>query len=190
MSKNRKQMLLATLILAVLLAGYFGVKEYNDSAGKRQEEEAAAKVSQVTAFDIADVTAFSYSSADAEVSMKMDQDTWKCVADETLEIDTEKVESFLENFNAMESENEILEAENTEEFGLDEPIASITFEFADGESLTCNVGGYNDVMAVYYFAVNAGDAVYTVDAALVNKLSNTVDNFVVEEIDEIEETED
>lgn len=188
MSKNRKQMLVATLILAVFLAGYFGVKEYNESVSKRQAEEAAAKVSEVTNFDIADVTAFSYSSADVEVSMKLDGEGWKCITDETLEIDTEKVESFLANFNAIESENEIADAENLEEFGLDTPMSSITFEFADGESLTCTVGGYNDVMAVYYFITDTSDAVYTVDGTVANKLSNTVDNFVIEE--ETEETAD
>ena len=65
-------------------------------------------------------------------------------------------------------------------------MSAITFEFADGESLTCTVGEYNDVMAVYYFTTDASDAVYTVDGTVANKLSNTVENFVVEEEEETE----
>lgn len=180
MSKNRKQMLAATFVLAVILACYFGVKEYSEGASKKQAEEEAAKIKQVTSFEITDVTAFSYSSKESDVSMQYDGEAWKCIADETLEIDAEKVEAFLENFNAIESENEITDAEDVSEFGLDSPAASIIFEFAEGGSLTCAVGDYNDVMGVYYFKTDASGVVYTVDETIVNQLSNTTDSFVVE----------
>ena len=185
MEKSRKQILTAMIALVAILACYFGVKEYSESVSKKQEEEEAAKIKQVTSFEIADVTAFSYSSADLEVSFELEGETWKCVTDETLEIDTEKIESFLENFNAIESENELTDSD--EEFGLETPNASITFVFAEGESLTCTVGDYNDVLSVYYFTTDASDAVYTVDGTVVSKLSNTVENFVVEETEEDEE---
>lgn len=188
MSKSRKQMLAASFILIVILACYFGVKEYSESVSKKQEEEEAAKITQVTDFEIADVAAFSYQSADLEVGFELDGETWKCTTDEILEIDTEKVEAFLENFNAIESENEITETEDVSEFGLDTPNFEITFEFADGESLTCYVGEYNDVMAVYYFTTDATENVYTVAGTVANKLSNTADNFVV--VEEKEETFD
>ena len=90
----------------------------------------------------------------------------------------------MENFNAIESDNQISDAENMADFGLEEIMSSITFEFADGESLTCTVGDYNDVMSVYYFKTDESDTIYTVDGTVANKLSNTVDNFVVEEEEE------
>lgn len=189
MSKNRKQMLAAAIVLAVILACYFGVKEYGESASKKQAEEEAAKIKQVTSFEIADVTAFSYSSEETEVSMKYERDAWKCITDETLEIDAEKVEAFLENFNAIESENEITDAKNVNEFGLNSPAASITFEFTEGGSLTCIIGDYNDVMGVYYFKTDDNESVYTVDETVVNKLSNTADSFVVEIEETAEESE-
>lgn len=188
MSRGRKQMLIASIVLVAILGCYFGVKEYSDSIAKKQQEEEAAALTQVTAFEVADVTAFSYTSADLAVAFQLDGETWKYIADKSLEIDTAKIESFLENFNAIESENEITDAESVEEFGLEEPMSSITFEFTEGNSLTCTVGEYNDVIGVYYFKTDASEAVYTVDGIVVNKLSNTVDNFVVEE--ETEETEE
>ena len=184
MSRGRKQVLIASIVLVVILAFYFGAKEYSDQATKKQQEEEAEKIVQVTDFEIADVVAFSYTSADLEVSFKLDGETWKNTADESLEIDTEKIESFLENFNAIESDNQISDAENMADFGLEEIMSSITFEFADGESLTCTVGDYNDVMSVYYFKTDESDTIYTVDGTVANKLSNTVDNFVVEEEEE------
>lgn len=184
MSKGRKQMLAASIVLVIILAFYFGAKEYSDQTEKKQQEEEATEIVRVTDFEIADVAAFSYASADLEVSFKLDGETWKNTADASLEIDTEKIESFLENFNAIESDNQITDAENMSDFGLDEAMSSITFEFVDGESLTCTVGEYNDVMSVYYFKTNESDNIYTVDGTVANKLSNTVDNFVVEEEEE------
>lgn len=184
MGRNRKQMLVASFVLIAILACYFGVNEYSASLTKKQEAEEAAKIIQVTDFEIADVMAFSYQSADLEVGFTLDGENWKCTTDETLEIDTEKVETFLENFNAIESENEITDTEDVSQFGLDSPNSSIIFEFADGESLTCYVGEYNEVMSVYYFMTDAGNSIYTVDGTVANKLSNTADNFIVVEEEE------
>lgn len=189
MSKSRKQILIASLALVVILGCYFGVKEYGEEAEKKQQEEEAASIVQVTDFEIADVTAFSYTSADLKVSFTLDGEEWKNDAEPELKIDTEKIESFLENFNAIESDNELAASEDREEFGLKEPNSSITFQFSDGESLTCSVGEYNDVMDVYYFMTDAGDSVYTVPGTVANKLSNTADNFVAEEEAAEEENE-
>ena len=184
MSKGKKQMLVACVVLAVLIGCYCGAKQYSAKVDEKKQADAAANIVQITDFQIADVTAFSYTSADLEAAFVLDGEAWKYTADESLEIDTAKVESFLENFNAIESENVIEDTENAEEFGLEDPMSSITFEFADGETLTCTVGEYNDVLGVYYFATDAGEAVYTVSGTVANKLSNTVDNFVVEEEEE------
>ena len=187
MSRGRKQVLIASVVLVVILAFYFGAKEYSDQVEKKQQEEEAAETIQVTDFEIADVVAFFYTSADLVVSFELDGETWKNTADESLEIDTEKIESFLENFNAIESNNQISDIENMADFGLEEPMSSITFQFTDSESLTCTVGEYNDVMSVYYFKTNESDTIYTVDGTVANKLSNTVENFVAEVEEETEE---
>lgn len=188
MSKGKKQMLIALAVLVVISGCYAGAKVYSAKVTEKAQAEEAAKVTQITDFQIADVTAFSYTSADLEAAFVLDGETWKYTTDESLEIDTEKIESFLENFNAIQSENVIEDMENAEEFGLEEPMSAITFEFADGTTLTCTVGEYNDVLGVYYFTTDAGDAVYTVSGTVANKLSNTVDNFIVEEEEEAEET--
>lgn len=190
MSKGRKQLLTAFVLLLVVIGGYSAAKNYSADRENQQQAEEAAGIVQVTDFDIADVVAFSYVSADLEVSFELEGENWKYTSDESLEINTEKIESFLENFNAIETDNEIADAENMEEFGLEEELSWISFEFEDGESLTCTVGEYNDVMGVYYFKTDAGDTVYTVDGTVVNKLSNTVDNFIVEaeETETVEET--
>lgn len=189
MSKSRKQMLAAVLVLTAFLGCYFGARKYSANLSKKQQEEEAASIVQATDFDVAEVTAFSYTSAGLEVSFSLNDGEWKNDADASLKIDTEKIESFLENFNAIESDNEIADSENREEFGLQEPNSSITFQFSDGESLTCSVGDYNDVMGVYYFMTDAGDSVYTVSGTVANKLSNTADNFIAEEEETEEETE-
>lgn len=190
MSKSRKQMLLALLLLAAILGCYFGVKRFSEKRAEKQQAEEEASVMQVTDFDTADVTAFSYTSVDLEVSFTLDDGEWKNDADTTLKIDSDKIESFLENFNAIQSENVIADSEEREEFGLQEPNASITFLFSDGDSLTCSVGSYNEVMDVYYFMTDAKDSIYTVPGTIAGKLSHTADNFVAEEETETETEED
>lgn len=190
MNRGKQQVLAAGVTLLVLMGCYAGVKHYSENVTRQQEEEEAAKKKQVTDFAIADVTAFSYSSTGVEVSMELDGENWNCVSEDGVEIDTEKIESFLENFNGIQSEDEITDAEDLEELGLETPASSITFTFADGETLTCEVGNYNDVLSVYYFRTSAEDAVYTVSGTVAGKLSNTVENFEVEETEDEETTEE
>lgn len=185
MSRGKKQVFAAGIVLVVILGCYLGVRQYSANVTQKQAQEAEAKKRQVTDFEIADVTAFSYSSTGVEVSMEFDGETWNCLTDTEMVIDAEKVESFLENFNAIESEDEITDAEDFEELGLEKPESYITFTFTDGESLTCYVGEYNSVLSVYYFQTSESTAVYTVSGTVAGKLSNTAENF-----EEEEETED
>ncbi len=181
MSRGRKQILIASIALMAVLACYFGVKEYSAGVSKRQQEEETAKMKQVTEFNVADVNMVIYGSEAAGVSLILENGTWKCTTDQTLEIDSEKVEDFLGYFNAIQSENEITGSENLEEFGLNEPLYSLSIAFTDGAILNGMVGDYNDVMGVYYFTVDAGQTVYTVDLTVVNQLSKTAEDFAVEE---------
>lgn len=192
MNRGTKQVAVAGVLLVMLMGCYIGVRHYSENVTQKQEQEEAAKKKQVTDFAIADVTAFSYHSTGVEVSMEFDGEAWHCLNDEEMEIDTEKVESFLENFNAIESEDEITDAEDFEELGLEKPESSITFTFADGENLTCYVGAYNSVLSVYYFQTSESAAVYTVSGTVAGKLSNTEENFEAEEEEEevSEDTDD
>lgn len=192
MNRGTKQVAVAGVLLVMLMGCYLGVRHYSENVTQKQEQEEAAKKKQVTDFAIADVTAFSYHSTGVEVSMEFDGEAWHCLNDTEMEIDTEKVESFLENFNAIESEDEITDAEDFEELGLEKPESSITFTFADGENLTCYVGAYNSVLSVYYFQTSESAAVYTVSGTVAGKLSNTEENFEAEEEEEevSEDTDD
>ncbi len=189
MNRNKKQLLTAGVLLVAVLGCYFGVKQYSAGVDRKQAEEEAAKMKQVTDFEVADVNAVFYTTGDAGAVLMLEEGTWICTTDQTLEIDTAKVEAFLENFHSIESENEITDYESMEEFGLEDSETSIAFTFADGSILTGTVGDYNDVLGVYYFRIDAEEAVYTVDGSIVNLLSNTADSFAVEEVEE-EETEE
>lgn len=190
MNRGKKQVLAAGVMLLVLLGCYVGVRQYSKIVTRQQEQEEAAKKKQVTDFAVADVTAFSYHSTGVEVSMELNGEIWNCVTEEEVEIDSEKVESFLENFSGIQSEDEITNAEDLEELGLETPSSGITFTFADGETLTCKVGNYNDVLSVYYFQTSAEDTVYTVSGTVAGKLSNTVENFEAEEEETTEEDDE
>lgn len=189
MNRVQRQLLIASLVLVVILAGYYGIREYSAQAERKEQEAQEAAVTAVTNFEIGDVRAFSYAFEGTEVSMELQDEGWKAANDETVEIDTGKIESFLESFCAIKSQNEIKDMEDLTEFGLDNSASVITFEFSNEQTLTCYVGNHNDVMDLYYFMTDGSDAIYTVDSTTVNMLSYTVEDFAVEEAEEEEEEE-
>lgn len=185
---RKKQYLTLMIILIIIVAALIAVILGKRVQTKKAEAEEEASIVYVNAFEISDVTAFSYQLDGETVSFELQEEQWVYTGDTTMEIDTEEVESFLTTMSEMEADSVIEDAENTEQYGLDEPSQTFTVEFFDGSAQTYEFGIENDMIGGYYLQTtdSAGDGtVYLISSSIVTStLSTEPESFQMEEEDE------
>ncbi|MCD7922423.1 MAG: DUF4340 domain-containing protein [Clostridiales bacterium] len=185
---RKKQYLTLMIILIIIVAALIAVILGKRVQTKKAEAEEEASIVYVNAFEISDVTAFSYQLDGETVSFELQDEQWVYTGDTTMEIDTEEVESFLTTMSEMEADSVIEDAENTEQYGLDDPSQTFTVEFSDGSAQTYEFGIENDMIGGYYLQTtdSAGDGtVYLISSSIVTStLSTEPESFQVEEEDE------
>ncbi|MCD8110133.1 MAG: DUF4340 domain-containing protein [Clostridiales bacterium] len=185
---RKKQYLTLMIILIIIVAALIAVILGKRVQTKKAEAEEEASIVYVNAFEISDVTAFSYQLDGETVSFELQDEQWVYTGDTTMEIDTEEVESFLTTMSEMEADSVIEDAENTEQYGLDEPSQTFTVEFSDGSAQTYEFGIENDMIGGYYLQTtdSAGDGtVYLISSSIVTStLSTEPESFQMEEEDE------
>ncbi|MCD8133925.1 MAG: DUF4340 domain-containing protein [Clostridiales bacterium] len=185
---RKKQYLTLMIILIIIVAALIAVILGKRVQTKKAEAEEEASIVYVNAFEISDVTAFSYQLDGETVSFELQDEQWVYTGNTTMEIDTEEVESFLTTMSEMEADSVIEDAEDTEQYGLDDPSQTFTVEFSDGSAQTYEFGIENDMIGGYYLQTtdSAGDGtVYLISSSIVTStLSTEPESFQVEEEDE------
>jgi len=185
---RKKQYLTMVIILIIIVAALIAVILGKKAQTKKAEAEEEASIVYVNAFETGDVTAFSYQLDGETVSFELQDEQWVYTGDTTMEIDAEEVESFLTTMSEMDADSVIEDAEDTEQYGLDEPSQIFTVEFSDGSAQTYEFGIENEMVGGYYLQTtdSAEDGtVYLISSSIVTStLSTEPESFQVEEEDE------
>jgi len=185
---RKKQYLTLIIILIIIVAALIAVIFGKKAQTKKAEAEEEASIVYVNAFEVSDVAAFSYQLDGETVSFELQDEQWIYTGDTTMEIDTEEVESFLTTMSEMDADSVIEDAEDTQQYGLDDPSQIFTVEFSDGSTQTYEFGTENDMVGGYYLRTtdSAQDGtVYLISSSIVTStLSTEPESFQAEEEDE------
>ncbi|MCC8081141.1 MAG: DUF4340 domain-containing protein [Lachnospiraceae bacterium] len=185
---RKKQYLTLVIILIIIVAALIAVILGKKAQTKKAEAEEEASIVYVNAFETGDVTTFSYQLDGETVSFELQDEQWVYTGDTTMEIDAEEVESFLTTMSEMDADSVIEDAEDTDQYGLDEPSQIFTVEFSDGSAQTYEFGIENEMVGGYYLQTtdSAEDGtVYLISSSIVTStLSTEPESFQVEEEDE------
>ncbi len=188
---RKKQMIVLLVILVAVIAALVGVIFAKKAKAQKEEEAAEAALVYVNAFDVSDVTAFTYLLDDQMVIFDLQDDGWVYYGDTSLELDAEAIETFLTNMSQVTANSVIENVEDNSEYGVDDPVQLFAVVFSDGSSLTYCFGDQNAMVGGYYVQVTDdaddtnNDTVYLVSASVVTStLTTTVEEFQVEEEDE------
>lgn len=188
MAKQKKQMLVMVVLLAVCILAYLGIRLYTKNVEKREAEaetEAEAEL-VVASFDPEAVTAFSYDVDGTRYAFTKNGGGWSCDGSPELELDTDSVEAMLESAETVQAAEKLTEYESLADFGLDAPGHTITITCGDSAA-TLLIGSYNEMLGEYYLMVEGEDTVYLADSTLVSAFSKTPEELVAEEDTETEE---
>lgn len=185
---RKKQLIILVIVLIAIVGLIFGIKAGKSAKEKKEAQEAEAETVYVNQFDAGDVTAFTYLNEEQLLMFDLQDGTWVYTGDSTLELDTEKIEEFLQKISDITANSVIEDAGDVSEYGIDHPSQMFAAVFSDGSSLTYCFGSENEMLGGYYVQVtdDADDTnngnVYLVDSSVVTStLSASAESFQVSE---------
>ncbi len=188
---RKKQFIGLLIVLVVVVAALVGVIFANKQKEKQQEAEEEAAIVYVNAFDVSDVTAFTYLQDETLVMFSLEEDGWIYYGDTSLVLDEDLIEDFLTEMSQVTANSVLEDVSDTSEYGVDDPSQLFAVVFSDGSSLTYCFGIENSMVGGIYVQVTDdaddtnNDNVYLVDSTVVSStLAVDAESFAVEEEEE------
>lgn len=177
MDKQKKQLMITIILLLVLVAGYFGVKAYNQNQNGEEETESESYI--LTVIDSDGITSFSYYVEDVLLKYVKSGDEWKYEEDDTVDLDESSVTTLLLKICAITSDTCIADYDTLKEYGLDEPQDTITITTEQGD-MVLHIGNENAFDGGYYVMLDNDTNVYMISGTVVDAFDATVEDLTVE----------
>ncbi|WP_394921626.1 DUF4340 domain-containing protein [uncultured Robinsoniella sp.] len=182
MKKKKKLigLLTALVVLILLTAAYFCLKNYN----KEQEAESETEDTSVavTSIEETDITGLTYThTLDKEkLEFKKENDSWHYAQDENFPVDQDKMKTLLDNFKDIKAVRDLGQLENLEDYGLEEPQNTVTVTSNNGVETVFYIGNENETTGDYYMYMNNPEHVYTVGSTFANAFNGKLYDLVVD----------
>lgn len=176
MKKQKIQLLIMLVLIVVCALGYVLLNRYSEK--KQEEELAEVAAASETVFQLAaeDITAFSYQIGDVTYSYRKDGDQWICEGYESIDLSETQITALLSNVTAIECTEVLIDVEDYDQFGFDEPSNVITV-MTDDETVTITIGDYNDTAYCYYYMTSRSEDVYAGNASVCTSFIQTPDYY-------------
>lgn len=180
MKKKKKLigLLTALVVLILLTAAYFCLKNYN----KEQEAESETEDTSVavTSIEETDITGLTYTLDKEKLEFKKENDSWHYAQDENFPVDQDKMKTLLDNFKNIKAVRDLGQLENLEDYGLEEPQNTVTVTSNNGVETVFYIGNENETTGDYYMYMNNPEHVYTVGSTFANAFNGKLYDLVVD----------
>ena len=180
MKKKKKLigLLTALVVLILLTAAYFCLKNYN----KEQEAESETEDTSVavTSIEETDITGLTYTLDKEKLEFKKENDSWHYAQDENFPVDQDKMKTLLDNFKNIKAVRDLGQLENLEDYGLEEPQNTVTVTSNNGVETVFYIGNENETTGDYYMYMNNPEHVYTVGSTFANAFNEKLYDLVVD----------
>ena len=180
MKKKKKLigLLTALVVLILLTAAYFCLKNYN----KEQEAESETEDTSVavTSIEETDITGLTYILDKEKLEFKKENDSWHYTQDENFPVDQDKMKTLLDNFKDIKAVRDLGQLENLEDYGLEEPQNTVTVTSNNGVETVFYIGNENETTGDYYMYMNNPEHVYTVGSTFANAFNGKLYDLVVD----------
>lgn len=180
MKKKKKLigLLSALVVLILLTAAYFCLKNYN----KEQEAESETEDTSVavTSIEETDITGFTYTLDKEKLEFKKEDDNWHYTQDENFPVDQDKMKTLLDNFKDIKAVRDLGQLENLEDYGLKEPQNTVTVTSNNGVETVFYIGNENETTGDYYMYMNNPEHIYTVSSTFANAFNGKLYDLVVD----------
>lgn len=174
MKKKAVRLIIVFALLAVLIAVLFIVMKLTKKEKTPQKEPES--VSQTEVADIEGLTYRCESSGGEEVSLVRENGIWYYEKDRDFPLDQEYVTNTMVKTAAQAAANKTIEnpSDDLASYGLDNPVLTITLKKITGDTVTMNIGSYNESVEGYYLKVDGDSNIYLVNGELVFGFDMTI----------------
>lgn len=187
MKKQKRQILMLIILLAILGAVFFLIRARNQREAEKPQEEENAKVKLYEAVQ-EDIVALSYDCDGETYSFEKKDDVWYLVGEPERNLTQTTVKAFAMQFCPMEAEKVIKNVTDVSQYGFSEASARKVSASTANETYTILVGDKNELTDSYYVMLPDGKDVYVVDSLVISRFDRKPDSFtVVEESEESSE---
>lgn len=182
MKRQGRNLILLIVLLAVLAAGYIGLKQYNG----RQQDKDTGQPGEVLV-DIArdDILRFSYVYEGETYSFEKVDASWVSTADPSLNLKQSCLDYLAGKFIRIVAQSTITDVTDMSQYGLETPANILHWE-TDQKSYTYHIGDYNSFANVYYICEPDSNTVYVVTSSLGTGFDYSMADLVEEEASESE----
>ena len=174
MDRKKKKTIILLVMILLLIVANGAASAWNDKSEKKKEKEAEA--SKIYLTDAGDITAYSYSDGNQNMSFTKADDTWKYDEDNEIPVNQDTVQSTADAIRQMEAVRELENPDQLSDYGLDKP--SYTIQFQDNDGVTTEILIGNGAGENYYATVGDSGKVYTISSDFQNYLQFDLTNLV------------
>ena len=197
MKKQKKQLIVMLLVLALLAVGYVLLQRYNSS---KEKENATDTTEQLfdqfgNETDSSQVTELSYYVDGELCSFIKEGDVWKAKGDKELTIKQSPINTMVSSVVGTYIVSRLEDVTDLSQYGLQEPVNTITLKVAGTEHVI-KVGDSNEMTSYLYLQMDDSSIVYVVSSGIHNSFNQGLNDLVeeeetevVEESEVVEETE-
>ena len=174
MDRKKKKTIILLVMILLLVVANGAASAWNDKSEKKKEKEAEA--SKIYLTDAGDITAYSYSDGNQNMSFTKADDTWEYDEDNEIPVNQDTVQSTADAIRQMEAVRELENPDQLSDYGLDKP--SYTIQFQDNDGVTTEILIGNGAGENYYATVGDSGKVYTISSDFQNYLQFDLTNLV------------
>lgn len=165
--KQTRLLLILLLILAVLAVGYVLLLRYNAAEEAKIEETESTIALWPDDFDSTSIASISYQNGSSDLTFSRnfedDTDTWTYTADTDFPLNQSALSGMNSQLQALTASRAVTDSlDNLKEYGLDQPVNTITVTDQDGTAVTLYLGSTNSGSDVTYACTSQSDHVYTI----------------------------
>lgn len=162
--KRGSKLLILCGVLVVLGACYFGVRQL--TADPDADEEGIALAAPEAP------TQLSWTDDSGTLTLESGEDGWTWTDDAAFPLDQTVPEDMTAALSSASASRQIDAPESLEDYGLDEPVLTISALDKDGTEYTYAFGNLNDMTGEYYLLYNGDEStVYLMDSQLYDAFS-------------------
>lgn len=180
MEKQKKQLIIICILLAVFVAAYFGLKALQTKEQEKEKQKTDSETVTAVSVNEKELNSFSYLTGGVSLTFEKAEGTWYYQEDHGIKIDQEGIKAMLSAVSSITTTTAKLEDADLAEFGLEPPVNTLVFHTTEG-IYTVTLGMKNQVTGEYYVKNSESDAAYLIAADLNTTFSKTVEELTAKE---------
>ena len=176
--KRSKKMILMLCALAILVGGYFGVQQLNQTESVSE----TAGTFDLTAKTMDDLAGLSWTKDEVIYAFTYTNDTWSTTDQPAWPVQQSAVQAMADSLLGLQGTRKLEDVKNPADYGLETPAFSVTAAWKDGSSTTYSMGDATPFADGYYLSLSGQEGtIYTIASSLSAAFNKTQKDLVAME---------